>query len=282
MHNIILYLLSWGAVGRLPPLFYSVGADTIQEGALSNSIELSGIFSEGYGVVPKKLMKAKDLKASTKLLLCYLLSYTGAGMECFPPINQITSDTGISKRTVISCINEAIKNGYLAKTQKQRGRGIGKMNIYTLLFMTDFTGAKNARANIASAKGSVASAKSDTLQVQNSTSNNNMNNNTKNNNTTRFSIPSSLDACKEFAPTWETWLTYRKELRKKVTPTMAAAQLSKLEKAGPQTAIAMIKQSIENGWQGLFPLKEQGSAGVPKQMAILEKIQERENAKSRA
>ena len=35
---------------------------------MPNTIELSGIFSEGYGFVPKKLMKANQLKSNTKLL----------------------------------------------------------------------------------------------------------------------------------------------------------------------------------------------------------------------
>ena len=81
----------------------------------------------------------------------------------------------------------------------------------------------------------------------------------QNNKPTGLEIPSSLSACKDFLPTWETWLTYRMELRKKVTPTMAAGQLAKLEKAGPETAITMIRQSIENGWQGLFPIKQKST-----------------------
>lgn len=149
---------------------------------MSNKIELPWILSEGYGIVPKKLMKAKDLSSNSKLLLCYLLSYTGAGIDCFPSINKITEDLGISKRTVIRCISESIETKYIEKNQLQRGRGIGKQNIYKLLFMSDVN-EHIASAKIARAKNDNASAKTDTMQVPNSTSNiNNYNNNNYNNN----------------------------------------------------------------------------------------------------
>lgn len=158
---------------------------------MSNSIELSGIFSEGYGFVPKKLMKAKDISSNTKLVLCYLLSYTGAGCTAFPQQKDIAESLGISMRTVVKCIHESIENGYLKKIQEQRGQGIGKRNIYDLLFMREFPSARNAHANIARANDDVASAKNDTLQVHHVHTNNN---NKNNNNMTRPSI----DQLKEY------------------------------------------------------------------------------------
>lgn len=103
-----------------------------------NLIELSGIFSEGYGFVPKKLMRAKDLSSTTKMVLCYLLSFTGAGVSCFPQIKDIAADLNITTRTVIRSINQSVKQGYIRKHQENRGGKIGTKNTYEILFMYNF------------------------------------------------------------------------------------------------------------------------------------------------
>lgn len=54
---------------------------------------------------------------------------------------------------------------------------------------------------------------------------------------------------------WNEWLQFRKEIKKKMTPSTAKKQIAFLGgRAGPE-AIAIINQSITNGWQGLFELK---------------------------
>jgi hypothetical protein len=157
-------------------------------------IELPGIFSEGYGVVPKRLMKASDINSNTKLVLCYLLSHTGSGQTCFPSMDNMADNLNISKRTIIRCIAEAVDAGYLSKTKNKLGRGKGTYNIYNLEFMADFTGAKIARANIASAKHGNASDKNDTMLVTPGNCNNNKyNNNNSNNNKRGFTPPTPAE-----------------------------------------------------------------------------------------
>ena len=60
-----------------------------------------------------------------------------------------------------------------------------------------------------------------------------------------------------FRQTWADWQQSRKEQRKPLTPTAAKAQLAMLAKHDEPTAIAMLEQSIQNGYQGIFPLKTQ-------------------------
>lgn len=103
-----------------------------------NRIELSGIFSEGYGFVPKKLMRATDISSTTKLILCYLLSFTGAGITCFPQIKDMAEELNLTKRTIIRCINQAKTMGYISKHQTHRGGKIGTKNTYEILFMYDY------------------------------------------------------------------------------------------------------------------------------------------------
>lgn len=162
-----------------------------------NKIELSGIFSEGYGFVPKKLMKAKDISNTTKVVLCYLLSYTGAGVSCFPQIKDIASDLGLTTRTIINCINSAIENKYLKKYQENRGGKIGKKNTYELLFMYDFNLNKHvkikSRADVACENKEVACEKNDNQHVNEGQSNNNsIKSNNNNNNAEVFNFLDKL------------------------------------------------------------------------------------------
>ena len=63
-----------------------------------------------------------------------------------------------------------------------------------------------------------------------------------------------------FLSHWEIWKTYKKEEHKFSfrSPTSEQAALKKLSNLAttPQQAIAIINQSIENGWKGFFEIKE--------------------------
>lgn len=73
---------------------------------------------------------------------------------------------------------------------------------------------------------------------------------------------------------FEKFLAYRKEIKKPYRSQMSVEQafneLQKLSGGVLQTAEAIVNQSIANGWQGLFPLKEENK-GIkqPKSMAEL-------------
>jgi uncharacterized protein YdaU (DUF1376 family) len=60
----------------------------------------------------------------------------------------------------------------------------------------------------------------------------------------------------KFSETWDLWEKHRKEKRNALTPTTIEKQLAFLEKQ--PDPIAVINQSIEKGWTGLFELKTNG------------------------
>jgi hypothetical protein len=69
--------------------------------------------------------------------------------------------------------------------------------------------------------------------------------------------------------TWDAWLEYRKSIGKPIKPASLLEAAKKLaEFAGQQDLV--VRQSIANGWQGLFPLKD-----VPHGTS---KAQQRQNA----
>lgn len=67
-------------------------------------------------------------------------------------------------------------------------------------------------------------------------------------------FPKNLDT-PEFRQAWSDWEQHHREIKKKLTPLAVKRQLKILESYGLPDAIAMIEQSISNGWQGLFELK---------------------------
>lgn len=59
----------------------------------------------------------------------------------------------------------------------------------------------------------------------------------------------------EFADAWINWETHRKQKGVKLTPLSVKKQIEFLERYSEQEAIAVINQSIQNSWTGLFELK---------------------------
>lgn len=74
------------------------------------------IFSDGYGIIPKRIMRCKELSVYSKTVIAYFLSYTGGGrIECWPKIATIAEDLQISESTVKKAIIELVNNGLVEK-----------------------------------------------------------------------------------------------------------------------------------------------------------------------
>ena len=67
-------------------------------------------------------------------------------------------------------------------------------------------------------------------------------------------IPPELDT-EDFRRAWGEWKAERAAKRKNYTPRGEREQLRKLAAFGPAAAVAAIRDSIAQGWQGLFPEK---------------------------
>jgi len=65
-----------------------------------------------------------------------------------------------------------------------------------------------------------------------------------------FEYPEWLDLI-----SWNEWLIYRKEIKKKLTPSMIKKQIDFLSR-NINFHTDIINQSIQNGWTGLFELKQ--------------------------
>jgi hypothetical protein len=59
---------------------------------------------------------------------------------------------------------------------------------------------------------------------------------------------------------WKEWVEYKKELKKPLSSHTIKLQLSELEK-NKDNHVEILEQSMRNGWQGLFPLKQSNENG---------------------
>ena len=66
---------------------------------------------------------------------------------------------------------------------------------------------------------------------------------------------------------WQRWVAYRKSIGKPIRPVSLNAAAVDLAKYGVNQA-AVVKQSIAQGWQGLFPLKGDGRPAKDERFSI--------------
>jgi hypothetical protein len=81
-----------------------------------------------------------------------------------------------------------------------------------------------------------------------------------------FEIPQTLLSLPGWSATWEAWQQFRTEVHKPLKPTTIKSQIRFLLKQSDP--VAVIEQSIRNGWQGLFPLKNGNTSHHPIRSAI--------------
>ena len=96
-----------------------------------DELKLEGIFSKGYGTIPKLVMKDKKLTVEAKAIYAYICSYAGGGDTAFPSVDLICSDLGMSENRFFKHRKLLVESGYL--TIKRTRKEVGwSNNIYTI------------------------------------------------------------------------------------------------------------------------------------------------------
>jgi len=182
----------------------------------------------------------KDLTLVEKALLAEIDSFTGNGRSFMKSNDTIQSEYGISRNTIGRSLRKLADRGFVEVTFNGRVRCV-----------TTRAGSIPKMGRQSTQNGEAASP--------NDTSTN-TSKRTKNNTIKEKGVVLPFDS-KEFADAWDVWITERRERgTKKYTQRGEQAALHKLQndsQGDEATAIQMIHQSIANGWQGIFPLKNQ-------------------------
>ena len=193
------------------------------------------------------------MESTDKIVLSIIIDHIGQNADGWPGVRTLAKETGLDKDTISKSIARLEEAGRLIINN----RGRGTLNHYSLP-------DKSVREIRTVDKGksvrkprTVQNAKcpedTDTgvRKPRTEVSVNPVHNQTDQSNQT---IPDLLNT-PEFVKCWEQWKQYRRELKKPLAPTTEGHQLKKLAGHDVDTAIAMLEQSMEKGWQGIFELK---------------------------
>lgn len=98
---------------------------------MAHDIFTSGIYSEGYGMIAKSVMRNKDLSVEAKAIYAYLVSFSGAGLSSFPSTELILSELKISHKRYLSHRKKLEDFGYISITRIRTDNGFSK-NLYEI------------------------------------------------------------------------------------------------------------------------------------------------------
>ena len=94
--------------------------------------EMKIIYDSGFGIVPRSFMRRKDISIQAKALMTYFITFAGDKKECYPSMNSISSELGISPETARKYIKELEDKGLLKRKQERNNQGTFSRNIYCI------------------------------------------------------------------------------------------------------------------------------------------------------
>lgn len=100
---------------------------------MTKQLEAGNIYSGGFGVLSKSVMRDKSLKIGPKALYAYLVTYAGSGTVAWPGRDLICSDLGINKDTFTKYMRELKEKGYIRVDQVKDNDGRYGGNKYTVV-----------------------------------------------------------------------------------------------------------------------------------------------------
>ena len=162
---------------------------------------------------------------------------------------KLSADTGLSEGKVRACLDR------LVATSEITIKATNRFSVITLLNWDTYQSQEDAQQPAeqpASAPTNNQPANQPTTTNKKVKKKEKKKINKKESKTPPF--PLVLDT-QEFRDTWAEWYQFRREIKKKLTPTTIVKQFNMLSKYTVETAISTINASIQNGWQGLFPEK---------------------------
>ena len=203
--------------------------------------------------ITNELIRDKSLKANTKILLLVLMTYENKEGFAYPSQPRLIEETGLSKNTLLKCLNELEEKGYI-KRVKEKGEN-NKYYINSSIKIDTSTSIKiNTSEDITSIKNDTrGSIKIDTLEVLN-TSNKKEKENKKSNIDKIIEAYTKNDLLVEAI---RDFIKMRSTIKKPLTDRGLKGILNKLDTFATNDLdkVEILENSIMNCWQGVFELK---------------------------
>ncbi len=206
-----------------------------------------------YSIIPAIVRYDKDLTPNAKLLYAEITSLCNMNGTCNASTEYFCKLYQVSKASVQNCLKILEDKGFIGiEVVYKKG---SKEILTRYIKILDYPSKE------------ILTTPSKEILIDNITSNKLLDKNinlTDSNNITPTPLKSekeNLDFIQdELKPVYQEWLKYRKEIKKPLKETSIKAnynQLLRLANNDIDTAKAIINQSIANGWQGLFEIKQQ-------------------------
>ena len=203
--------------------------------------------------ITNELIRDKSLKANTKILLLVLMTYENKEGFAYPSQPRLIEETGLSKNTLLKCLNELEEKGYI-KRVKEKGEN-NKYYINSSIKIDTSTSIKiNTSEDVTSIKNDTrGSIKIDTLEVLN-TSNKKEKENKKSNIDKIIEAYTKNDLLVEAI---RDFIKMRSSIKKPLTDRGLKGILNKLDifATNDLDKVEILENSIMNCWQGVFELK---------------------------
>lgn len=104
---------------------------------------------KGWGIVYQEIMRDRDISPEAKCIYAYLASLAGMKNVCYPSIDTLIYELGMSKNRIAKHMNQLLEKGIVEKVREHNGNLFGR-NIYritheeeTLGEMRDFRPLEN-------------------------------------------------------------------------------------------------------------------------------------------
>jgi len=191
--------------------------------------------------IHKDIWLAESLSLQEKVFLAEIDSLDNED-GCFANNEYFAKFFGISKVRVSEVINSLVSKGYITSSIKQEE---GNKRILKTL----------ANFSLRPSQTKDEDPRKVSFKHNNTISNTSIN--TISNSPQVEVVPLLPFGSDEFLNAWKEWVEYRKQKKQKLTPKSIERQLKELGGRPEKEAIAMIEQSIMNGWTGIFEIKKQ-------------------------
>lgn len=99
-------------------------------------LQMEGVMAQGYGIMPKVVMRDRRLTVDAKAIYAYMVSFAGAGQTAFPKRATILADLCISKTSFYKHFQLLLDHDYIRIKRQKVGNLLGR-NIYTLVMVPD-------------------------------------------------------------------------------------------------------------------------------------------------
>lgn len=200
-----------------------------------------------YTVIENDFFDNNSLKINTWAVLMFLLRYENKDKGyAYPSQSMLLKKTGLSKVTLLKCLNELEERGYITIKKSN-----GENNKYYINANMKNSSAKNSTSEKDSStkNDTTTSTKNSTLQLLN-----------KNNKKEKTNLDKIIEAYTKndlLVEAIKDFIKMRKTIKKPVTDRGLKGILNKLDKYGKDDLekIEILENSIMNCWQGVFELK---------------------------